>query len=132
MVKYNNHIFMEFCKGDDNMMKDSAYRYSKIKHQLKEKKERGEKEVVWKLSNNQVEFIKNELHYRVEPCLYEVRTKLIQSIESCDSKLIKEIHYKHKKGIKNTVISLSDKALNLLDEFSIKYRPFKFRIYLNQ
>lgn len=111
-------------------MKNSAYRNSKIKHQLSEKKKHGVKEVIWRLNPQQVEYIEKYLHYKVEPYLYEVKTKPIQGIKFSDSKLLKEIHYKSKKGIKTLTRALTHKAIELLDDHEINYRPLKFKIHL--
>ncbi len=113
-------------------MKNSAYRYSKIKHQLNEKKQRGVRQVSWKLNFDEVEFIEKYLHYRVEPYLYEVKTRPIQGVKSSGSKILKDIHYKSLRGNKTIILTLTDKGLKLLDECEIKYRPLKFKIYLNE
>ena len=113
-------------------MKDKAYRDSKLKHKLKEKQQSGEKEVVWRLNPEQVRYIEERLHYRVEPCLYEIKTKSIISSELSKSKLLKEIHYKSKKGIKTLNMTLTKKAIELLDAHGVKYKPLKFKIYLTE
>lgn len=112
-------------------MKNSAYRNSKIKHQLNEKRRHGVKDVVWKLTEEQALFIERDLHYKVEPYLYEVRTRPIEGVQHSNSKFLKDIHFKNKKGIGKIVLSLTEKSKALLDECEIKYKPFKFKIYLN-
>ena len=82
MIKYNNHIFYGILLEGDFSMKNSAYQNSKLKHQLREKKNRGVEEVLWKLTPEQEAFIKNTLRYRVEACLYQVKTKKLAELRS--------------------------------------------------
>lgn len=112
-------------------MKNSAYYNSKIKHQLREKKERRVKFVVWSLKPEQIEFIYS-LGYRVEEYLYQVKTEHMYDIHSIKSKTLKEIHFKNKKGIKTMVMELNPKNKKLLDEYGIRYKPYKFKIFLNE
>lgn len=123
-------------------MKNSAYYNSKIKHQLKAKADRmlknqlkGRRErkinsVVWKLNQEQLEFVKH-LGYYVEEYLYQIKTKQFKNLHAIKSTLLKDIHFKNKKGTKTMVKRLEDDEKKLLDEYGIKYRPYKFKIYLN-
>lgn len=108
-------------------MKNNAYRCAKIKHQLDEKKRRGIKFVDWKLSREQLEFV--ESHYKTEVYLYEVTTRRFMRIQDLDP-ILKHIHYKNKKGSKTMVLRLTRNQIKILDQFDVKYRPCKYRIFL--
>lgn len=111
------------------MTKDQ-YAISKFKKQLLEKKERGVKELIWKLSAEQNDYVNR--HYRVEPYLYEITTRTFFNIRSLKSTLLKEIHYKSKKGKRTYVRKLNKSERKELDDYGIKYKVAKHMIYLNQ
>lgn len=111
-------------------MKKSAYENSKLKYQLLEKKRSGVKEVIWRLNPYQKEFIERTLGFFVEPFLYNVKTRPFCRIREIPS-LLKEIHYKNKKGIRECVFKLNSDEIRLLDEFGVRYAPYKYRIKLN-
>jgi len=131
MIKYRNHILWNFCKGVETTMKKSAYYNAKIKHQLKDRKERKIKFVVWKLHSEQLDFVM-ELGYRVEEYLYQIKTKQLRNLHSVKNKLLKEIHFKNKKGTNFMVRELDESTKKLLEEHGIKYRPYKYKIYFNE
>lgn len=110
-------------------MKRSAYENSKLKHQLLEKKRNGVKEVIWKLNSQQKGFIEETLNFIVEPYLYKIRTRSFYNISDKDS-LLKDIHYKNKRGVQECVFKLSSKERKLLDDFEVKYTPYKYKIKL--
>ena len=119
---------MKFNKGV-GIMKKSAYENSKLKHQLLEKKRRGVKEVIWKLNHAQKKFIEECLKFPIEVYLYEVKTKPFYNVKQLD-KLLKDIHFCNKRGKKIAVYKLSESQRNLLDEFGVKYKAYKYKIKL--
>jgi len=110
-------------------MKKRAYESSKLKYQLLNKKRNGVKEVIWKLSPSQVEFIQRKFGFYIEPYLYEVKTRTFCNIKNLDT-LLKDLHYKSKQGKKFTVIKLTRHQKDVLDTLGIKYKPYKYRIKL--
>ena len=94
-------------KGVINV-RSQAYENSKLKHQLLERKRRGYKELIWKLNPEQRRFIEQTLGFNVEPYLFNVKTRTFSRIRELDP-LLKEIHYKNKRGIKNCVFRLNIK-----------------------
>lgn len=116
-------------KGVINV-RSQAYENSKLKHQLLERKRRGYKELIWKLNPKQRKFIEQTLGFNVEPYLFNVKTRTFSRIRELDP-LLKEIHFKNKRGIKNCVFRLNIKQRELLDEYGIKFTPYKYRIKLN-
>lgn len=121
---------MKFIKGVNFSMKKGAYENSKLKYQLLEKKRKGVKEVIWKLNSQQKGFIEETLKFIVEPYLYKIRTKSFYNISDKDS-LLKDIHYKNKRGVQECVFKLNSKQIELLDEFGVKYKPYKYKIKLS-
>lgn len=110
-------------------MKKGAYENSRLKHQLLDKKRNGVKEVIWKLNPYQIGFIQETLGFEVVPHLYSVKTRAFHNISNLDA-LLKEIHYKNKRGIRECVFKLNSKQRQLLDEFGVKYAPYKYRVVL--
>lgn len=45
--------------------------------------------------------------------------------------LLKDIHYKNKRGVQECVFKLSSKQRKLLDDFEVKYTPYKYKIKLS-
>lgn len=110
-------------------MKNKEYRNSKLKHQLRDLKNKGKKSVVWKLSGEQVEYVNQ--FYRIEPELYRIRTKLF-SKELCNRYPILK-YLRNEKVFKNhdylvTRLKKADKSV--LDEFEVHYSVIKYRIHL--
>lgn len=110
-------------------MKRDAYENSRMKHQLLDKKRDGIREVIWKLNPQQVEIVERKLGFCVEPYLYEVNTRRFQNIRNLE-KILKDIHFKNKQGKRRAVFKLTDHQKAVLDEFGVKYRPFKYKIKL--
>ena len=111
-------------------MKKYAYKNSRFRYQLLEKKRNGVKELIWKLNPAQIEFIQTKFGFEVEPYLYEVRTRTFCNVRNLDA-FLKDIHYRNKRGKQVTVIKLTPYQMDVLDELRIKYRPYKYRIILN-
>ena len=122
---------MKFKKGESNFMRKDAYENSKMKQQLLEKKRNGVQELIWKLNPEQVEFIQRKFGFSVVPYLFEVNTRQFHNIRKLE-KILKEIHFKNKQGKRRVVFKLNDKEKDVLDEFGVKYRPFKYKIKLHQ
>ena len=112
-------------------MKNSAYEESRFKHQLLEKKRNGVKELVWKLNPVQIAFIKRKFGFKVEPYLYEIKTRTFYNVRNLDN-FLKDIHYRNKRGKQFTVMKLTPYQRDVLDELEIKYRPYKYKITLNE
>ena len=110
-------------------MKKYAYEHSRLKYQLLDRQRRGVKELIWKLEPAQVEYIEQKFHFEVVPYLYEVRTRTFYNAKTVDN-LLKDIHYSHKRGKKVIVLKLNSKQRKMLDEFNVKYRPYKYRIIM--
>lgn len=108
-------------------MKKDAYENSKLKYQLLDKKRRGVKEVIWKLAPGQVKFVEEKLGFEVVPYLYEIKTKTFYNVKELD-RLLKDIHYSWKRGKKVIVIKLNFKQKKILDEYGVKYVPYKYKI----
>ncbi len=109
-------------------MKNKNYRYSQLKHQILSEKARGKKMLYWKLTPEQKSFVE-ELGCKVEPYLYEIRTRTFFNIGNLEP-ILKEIHYcsKHKKI--TIVRRLKQTEKRLLESYGIKHRPIKYKLYL--
>ena len=110
-------------------MKKKAYDNSKLKHQLLSKKRNGVKEVIWKLNSEQRKFVEETLNFSVEPYLYSVKTRAFYDVGNLDA-LLKEIHYKNKKGCRESVFKLNAKQKELLEKFGVRYTPYKYIVRL--
>lgn len=110
-------------------MKNSDYRLAKIKHKLKELKNRRVKSVQWRLTKQQNEYIQG-LGYKVIPYLYEVKTRTFINFSNIKNNKLKEIHYSCKKGKKAIVLKLNEGDIKILEEYGISFRPIKFKIIL--
>ena len=111
-------------------MKKRAYEISKFKYQLLNKKRNGVKEVIWKLNPGQIEFIQRKFGFNVEPYLYEVRTRTFHNVRNLDG-FLKDLHYENKKGKKFMITKLTLYQKDVLKELGIRYRPYKYKIILN-
>ena len=112
-------------------MKGKQYQLSKLKKQLRERKEYGTKVLRWSLKEDQAEYIEM-LGYEVQPYLYTIRTKQIpRQVRQTDA-LLKEIHYKNKQGKRNITLKLKPKQIKVLERHGIKFRVAKYSIYLQR
>ena len=109
-------------------MKREDYAVSRIRKTLLAKQRRGEKEVVWKLTSTQLEVA--ERYFLVEPWLYEIRTRPFNNIRSLNSTLLKDIHFAYRQGKVTIVRKLKKDELELLHKVEIKYKAYKYKIYL--
>ena len=110
-------------------MKSKDYELSQLKYKLIKLKERRVKSVIWRLTNQQRDYIEN-LGYEVIPYLYEVKTKTFQNFSNINNCKLKELHYSNKKGKKTVVLMLKHKDMKDFEAYSVKFRPIKFKIYL--
>lgn len=110
-------------------MKNRNYREEKLRKQLQQKRREGKKVLIWDLSPNKRKQIE-ELGYRVEPYLYEIKTRTFYNVRALKSSLLKDLHYMHKRGKLLEVRTLKRGELETLDSYGIRYRPIRFKIYL--
>ena len=100
-------------------MKKNAYENSRFKHQLLEKKRNGVKELIWKLNPGQIEFIQRKFGFKVEPYLYEIRTRTFYNVKNLDN-FLKDIHYRSKRGKQFIIMKLTPYQKDVLYELGIK------------
>lgn len=112
-------------------MKNKAFRAKQLKEQLRRLENEGKKELLWSLSQDKLEFIER-LGYYTEPYLYEIHTRKFYNISSIKSELLKQIHYKNKSGKATYVRRLNHSQRKLLDDYGIKYKVAKYKIYLRR
>ena len=110
-------------------MNKKAYEHSSLKYELLDRQRRGVKEVIWKLEPAQVEFIEENFGFQVIPYLYKIETRTFYNVKSVDN-LLKNIHYAYKRGKKVMFSKLKPKQRKLLDDFEVKYRPYKYKIIM--
>lgn len=108
-------------------MSDSGKRMSKLGQQFEAIRQKGKSEVTRYLSEEQAEFVKNELHYVVIPTEYEIETQRIK--RACEAMwLLQEIHRASKNGQKKIRKAIRKKELKVLERAGIQFRPVKYRI----
>ena len=128
-------------------MKAKAYQDSKLKHQLRIyfkddkkmslekqllfKELNGKKELYWKLSKEQVNYVRS-LGYNVEPVLYYVHTHRFSDFLRKRYPLLDQLHNARINGKSYLSIKLSRKAKIILQEQGINFNPFKYRITLRR
>ena len=95
-------------------MKNKAYRNSKTKHQLLSRKQRGVKQVVWRLNSEQRSFIEDDLGMETSPALYVIRTRKFYELKGKGA-LLKTIHFSYKRGKRTIVRELKSEDRKLLD-----------------
>lgn len=110
-------------------MKDADYRFSKLKHQLKSKKAEKFEYVIWKLNEQQVEYIQT-LGYRVEPYLYVVITKRLPGSKKQYKGIIRGVISSNEKGIWKIYRKLKHQERKELEKCNIHFYPFKYKIFL--
>lgn len=91
----------------------------------------GKKEVLWTLSQEQLEQIE-ESGYVVEPYIYKVRTRRFSKCALAHGAgLLKDLHYASKKGKDFLFCKLRKEDFEFLKNNDISYRPLKYRILIN-
>lgn len=110
-------------------MKRKQYEISRTKKTLLDKKRRGEKFVIWKISSQaQYEEIER-LGFIIEPWLYEIQTRHFFNVKALPS-LLKDIHFANQRGKRVIVRKLKKGDETLLKEYDVRFRPIKYRIDL--
>ena len=109
-------------------MKSKDYRFSKLKKDLAIRQSKGEKYLIWSLKADQLEYI-IELGYDVYPYIYTIKTRKFSREIRDQYPLLKDLHYaeKHSPFINK---KLQFKDIKILDEFTVPYKPLKYRINL--
>lgn len=120
---------MLYARKGSWLMKRKQYEASKTKKVLLDKRRRGEKEVIWKLSEIQLKEVE-KLGMRVEPFLYEIRTRRFNNVRILQSSLLKDIHYASRDGKWQIVRHLKKCDIKILEEYGINFYPIKYKIYL--
>ena len=113
-------------------MKNKDYRKSKLKHQLIQKKLNGQKVLYWRISSYQQLQDIQEIGGIVEPYLYEIKTRKFYNVNKLPCTLLKDLHYLNKRGTIYEVRRLRENEKRTLDEFGIRYRPIKFKVFLDR
>lgn len=111
-------------------MKNDNYRLCKLKHELNDLKERKVKFTMRKLTQEEVEYVK-QLGYKVLPFVFEVRTKKIRSQMALDNEKVRQVNAAYEKGQKIISLKLSKEHRKIFDKYSIKYLPIKYKVILN-
>lgn len=112
-------------------MKDREHRLSALKHQLAERKGNRQEYVIWALTEQQLEYVKN-LGYPVIPWIYRIRTKQMSPFFRSNDSILRVLHFANKKK-KNTVFTRLKKGeKEVLDRAGIEYKPYKYKIILSE
>ena len=109
-------------------MKRKQFVISRTKKVLLDKKRRGQKYVIWKISKQQLDEI-CRLGFKAEPYLYEIKTRKFKDIRLL-TPLLKDLHFANKRGKKSVVRHLKDSDLKILIEYEVKFYILKYKIYL--
>ena len=112
----------------DRPMKNKQFRLHSQLYQLRQMKNKGKQEVIWKLSQEQKEFL--ERFFEIEPFSYVIRTKQFERIRNIDSTLLKDIHYACKQGKRMMTRQLSKDQKTLLQDYNVSFTVCKYRIVL--
>lgn len=100
--------------------------FSRLKYQIKDPKNANKN---WRLNKEQITYIQNVLGRDVVESLYEINTKHFDNIRKVQSKLLKDLHFAHKRGKKTIVRSaLTSDQKALLRSVGVYYRPIKYKI----
>ena len=112
-------------------MRQSDYQFSRTKKKLLEYQNNGRKEVCWRLTKPQVQFVEKTLGKEVRPYLYEVQTRIFKNPQKLESGLLKKLHYERRKGKKHIILKkLSKPDMMMLDSYGINYKCIKHQIIL--
>lgn len=112
-------------------MKDKEHKCKILKDNLRKYKESGRKVVELELTKYEIEYVQS-LGYLTDVLLYEISTKRLYHIRDIHSDLIKKVYYKNKRGIITFKTTLNSRQKKDLDQYNIRYRPVKYRIYLRK
>lgn len=109
-------------------MSKSEKRLEKLKKQLYALRQKGMKDVVKDLSEEEAAYVRVELKYPITPCLYEIQT---QRIDGASSSICQQVSRAHKRGESTIYKDLGRKDKTALEEAGVQFRPVKYRIILN-
>lgn len=98
-----------------------------MKQQLRDKQRHGIEEVVWKLDEEQREYL-TRLGYASKPYLFRITTRKIADVSKSGSMLLKEIDSASKKSKRELYRPLTPFQEDLLQKHNVKYVPFKFKL----
>lgn len=101
-----------------------------IDNKIEKLKNRNVKMVEWRLTNKEREYIESQ-GYQIVPYIYEIKTHQCRNMYGIPNSIIREIYYANKAGKKIIGKALKVQELKQLQEYGIKIRPVKFRVYLN-
>ena len=110
-------------------MKEDYNKNLRTMNQLDMMQKNNKKFVVWSLTSKVRAQV--EVKYFVEDYLYEIRTKQLKNIRTIDNKKLKELHFACKQKKKTIVRELNKEDMKELSKYGIRFRPVKFKIYLN-
>ena len=110
-------------------MTDKQHKLAELKFKLRNARDSGRKVLIWKMSEEQREYVEN-LGYKVVPYLYEIQTRAISGISHNKLAIISKIHYAYTKGRRNLYKILSKSDIEILKRYGIPYRRFKDKIVL--
>lgn len=109
-------------------MRNKQYRLTRTYRTLCELKKKGVKSVCWRLSKNQLDFLR--VTFDIEPYLYAIKTKRFVQIQNIPYKILKDLHYSAKSGKKEIVRKLNSKEIAILEQQGIQYYVCKYTIHL--
>lgn len=109
-------------------MRNKQRRLAEIKYQLREKRERKVKRVIWKLTQEQKHFVES-IGYGVKPFIYEIKTRAFYNVKNSNA-TIKDIHWAYKNGKRSIFRKLKQDEVKILDEHGIEYRVSRYEIIL--
>ena len=110
-------------------MKEDYNKNLRTMNQLDMMQKNNKKFVVWNLSSKVRAQV--EAKYFVEDYLYEIRTKQLKNIRTINNKKLKELHFACKQNKRTIVRELNEEDKKILSEYGIRFRPTKYKIYLN-
>lgn len=81
----------------------------------------------WTLKEEQIAYIKTHYSYNVSPYLYRINTRKFKNSKKHPS-IIKRITKGAYSGKRYIVVPLKKQDIEVLEEFEITYKPFKYII----
>ena len=111
-------------------MKNTNYRFSKIKRKLRDLEKRRVKSVIWTLTEDTKEFV--EKLYPTVPVYYSINTRTFFHLSEVKETILKDLHYARKRGKRRMVRKLNEEQRKILDNKGINYCPIKYEIILRR
>ena len=110
-------------------MKKSQHDLSKLKHQLFQMRNAGKKNPIWKLGEEEVEYLVR-VGFAVLPKIYRINTRTFENVKNMNG-LLKDVHYSKVKSKKNVIFKkLNSRQVQMLKEYGVKVVPYKYEIQL--